>query len=101
MPVTSSAKKALRQEKRRTKVNALVKQRMKSAVKIARETGTPVAISQAYSALDKAAKKKIIHANKAARLKSRLIKAVKRQAGPKPKADKASTPKKRKTSKKK
>lgn len=77
MPVIKSAKKKLRQDKRRTAVNKRYRDELRSALKKARERKTKKAIQEAYRALDRAAKKHVIHKNKAARLKSRLVKLVK------------------------
>lgn len=74
MPVTSSAKKALRRDKRRTRVNLRIKRKMKTALKRAKAKPTKKNLALAYSALDRAVKKKLIHKKKAARLKSRLSK---------------------------
>jgi len=81
MPVTKSAKRALRTAKRRHEENLVTKDLYKKAVKGARKAlqsgaeGVSDLLSKAQSALDKASKKKTIHPNKAARLKSRLAKA--------------------------
>lgn len=72
MPVTKSALKALRKDKRRTRVNQKIRSSFKNAVKKARLQPNGENLNQAFSTLDKAAKKKVIHKNKAARLKSRL-----------------------------
>ena len=77
MPVTVSAKKALRRDRRRTIVNKKIRIKIKEAVKAARKKPTPKTLKEAYSALDRAAKKKVIHKNKASRLKSRLAKLLK------------------------
>lgn len=74
MPVTKSAKKALNRDKRRTVVNRRIKKKMKTAIKQVREKPTKKNLTLAYSAIDRAVKKKIIHKNKAARLKSSLAK---------------------------
>ena len=74
MPITSSAKKALRQEKRRTIVNSKVRLRMKEAVRVVTESGKKEDLSKAYQAVDRATKKNLIHKNKAARIKSSLSK---------------------------
>lgn len=76
MPVTQSAKKALRRDKRRAIINKRIKEKMKAALKKAKERPTKQNLALAYSALDRAVKKKIIHKNKAARLKSGLMKNV-------------------------
>jgi small subunit ribosomal protein S20 len=79
MPIIKSAKKKLRQDKRRTAVNKVYRNKVKTAVKEAREKKTKKAVEAAYKALDQAAKMKVIHKNKAARLKSRLVRLVKKK----------------------
>lgn len=76
MPITKSAIKALRRDKRRTEINKPIKSRYKKAVKRVRQKTSLESLKIAYSALDKAAKKKVIHKNKAARLKSKLAKLL-------------------------
>lgn len=76
MPIIKSAQKKLDQDKKRYEVNNLVRKQFKKAVKTARENPTIATISEAYSKLDTAAKKRIIHKNRAARLKSRLMSFV-------------------------
>ena len=83
MANTSSAKKAVRQTKTRTKRNAKQKQEMK---KLMKELETLVENGEKEKAekllptvtkkIDKAAKNNIIHKNAAARYKSRLAKKV-------------------------
>ncbi|MBI2263298.1 30S ribosomal protein S20 [Candidatus Berkelbacteria bacterium] len=68
MPQTKSAKKALRQSRKRFLRNRVVKQNLKSALKKVAGENLP----EIFSAIDKAAQKRIIPKNKAARLKSRL-----------------------------
>jgi len=90
-----AARASARRQKRGTSTRSQVKTRIDSAEKLiaagdlkaARE-----AVTAAVSALDKAAGKKVLHANNAARRKSRLIKKLnkapaKPQAEPKPKAE--------------
>ncbi len=82
MPVTKSAKKALRVSARRKEENLAIKGLYKNAVKLVRkavEQGTEDVqdlVSSAQSTLNRAAKSKTIHKNKAARLMSRLAKKV-------------------------
>lgn len=82
MPITKSAKKAIKVAKRRQSENLLMKQEIKNRAKTVRlsvsgdKKDLSKEIAAAYSALDKAAKKKFIHKNKASRLKSRLAKTV-------------------------
>lgn len=84
MPITSSAKKALRQNKRRRAMNLTRQDAYKSAVKEYRSLvqsqkfdEAATALKKAFKNLDKAAKGKTIKKNKASRLKSRLAKMVK------------------------
>ena len=81
MPITTSAKKALRQSVRRHRQNLKRKEAATNAVKSLKkilETGksseAPEALRVLYAALDKAAKTHAISKNKAGRLKSRLTK---------------------------
>lgn len=70
MPISKSAKKALRVQERKTAINRYRKARVKEALRGATAENT----AEAVSLIDKAAKWGIIHVNKAARLKSRLAK---------------------------
>ena len=84
MPIIKSAKKALRVSQKRAESNRLVKAKIKDSLKGARiaiEKGDKKVdekIAKAYRELDIAAKKNVIHKNKAARLKSRLAKKLKK-----------------------
>lgn len=75
MPVTKQAKKKLRKDKKREKENLGVKNTFKKTVKNTKKSPTDKNLSQASKAIDKAAKKGLIHKNKAARIKSRLAKS--------------------------
>ena len=82
MPVTKSAKAAQAVSERRHAENIIRKEAFKQAVKAVRKAVT-VGSSEigklfgvAQSKLDRAAKSKTIHPNKAARLKSRLAKKI-------------------------
>lgn len=75
MPVTKSAKRALRKSLRKKARNLKTREGYKKVVKNVRKTGK--GLSSAFSALDRAAKRGVIHKRKAARLKSRLAKLVK------------------------
>jgi len=76
MPILKSAIKKLRRDRRAAVANKKIKDRVRAAVRAAREKPTKALLSKASSALDKAAKKGIIHKNKTARLKSRLAALV-------------------------
>ena len=76
MPKTKSAIKAARQNIKRRVANLLTLEKIKKAAKQARKLKTAESLIEAFSALDKAAKKHVIHKNKASRLKSRLSKLL-------------------------
>jgi small subunit ribosomal protein S20 len=83
MPITKSAKKALRQSRQRRLFNLRRKTKMKSLVKqirdLIKEKKKPEALKilpETYKAIDKAAKRGIIKKNTASRKKSRLTKAI-------------------------
>ena len=84
MPITSSAKKALRQAKTRHERNTKKKQAYKKAVTTYRKLVAAKKREEAvkllpavFKTLDKAAKTNVITKNKASRLKSRLARMVK------------------------
>ncbi|MFA5927667.1 MAG: 30S ribosomal protein S20 [Patescibacteria group bacterium] len=97
MPVTKSAKKALLVSIRRKEENDQVRAKVKSAVKKTKisikNSSNEIAkdLSAAFREVDLAAKKHVMHPNKAARIKSRLaLQSVKIDtAPPAPKASKA------------
>lgn len=81
MPIIKSARKALRSSKNKKVFNDRRKKAMKVAVKEVKKLTGPEAkakLSEAYKAIDKAAKRGVIKKNTAARKKSRLAKAVKK-----------------------
>ena len=76
MPLIKSAKKKVRQDKKRRIVNLKNFDKYKTALSLARKKPTLANIKTAESLIDQAAKKKIIHKNKASRLISRLTKRI-------------------------
>lgn len=72
MPITKSAKKKLRKDKKRETENLKLKKSYKKTVKVTRKNPSKKNLTEASKVIDKAAKKGIIHKNKAARIKSRL-----------------------------
>lgn len=80
MPIIKSAIKKVRKDKLRTARNKKRENNFKSLLKKARNSKTPKDIQAAFSALDKAAKVKLIHPNKASRLKSRLTSTPRQKA---------------------
>ncbi|OGG08106.1 hypothetical protein A3D05_05200 [Candidatus Gottesmanbacteria bacterium RIFCSPHIGHO2_02_FULL_40_24] len=86
MPVTSSAKKKLKQDNKRHQINLAAKNAVKNAVKKFRQKPSPKLLTEAYSKLDLSSKKNIYHANKVARMKSALAKLLNaKKTSPKPK----------------
>ena len=86
MPVTKTAKRALRSSKKKGVVNALTISKVEAAVRLAKKSPTKEKILKAISLADRAAKVKAIHKNKANRVKSVLTKLL-------PKAKKAKSSK--------
>ena len=72
MPILKSSKKALRSARRKAQYNAKRRSALKKALRGANDKN----INEVNAQIDKAAKKNLIHANKAARLKSRLAKKI-------------------------
>jgi len=104
MPIIKSAKKRVKVAKKATIRNSKTKRSLKSALKTFRSGLTPKSLRDAQSSIDKAAKKNVIHKNKASRLKKRaaaqakakgvkLSKTVAKKAAPK-KTVKKAAPKK-------
>lgn len=84
MPITKSAKKALRQNIRRRKRNLVYKNKMKDLQKQVKNLVSEKKIKEAkellpqvYKALDKAAKAGVIKKRAADRKKSRITKLIK------------------------
>jgi len=87
VPVIKSAAKKLRKDKKRNSLNEKVRKSLKSVFKKALKNPTISNISSATKIIDKAAKNKIIHKNKAARIKSKLSRLTPKSL-PKPQAKK-------------
>lgn len=88
MPVTKTAKRALRVSKKKRKSNLLLLSKLETLVRAAKKSKSKEKILAASSYADKVAYKKAIHKNKAARIKSALSKLL-------PKASKAKISKKK------
>lgn len=76
MPRLKSAKKKLRQDKKRTIVNLKYKEAYKKAIKKLKKDKKSISSKEIYSKIDKAVKKGVIHKNKADRLKSIVSKLL-------------------------
>ncbi len=86
MPNTDSAKKALRQSKKRRLHNRTLRSTLRTSIKkvrVAAEAGDEAtakdALLTATKKLDQAAAKHLVHKNAAARTKSRLAKLLKKK----------------------
>jgi small subunit ribosomal protein S20 len=87
MPTQRAAFKALRQAKKRTLRNLKVKTEINKLLKSARKSAVAKKIDEAgdtakkaIKAIDRAAQKKILKKNTAARIKSRLLIYIKKNA---------------------
>jgi len=83
MPITNSAKKALRQSQGRNIMNSKKKKKIKNLIKEVKilveqkkNEEAKKLLPQIYKALDKTAKKKAIKKNTASRKKSRIAKMI-------------------------
>lgn len=76
MPVTTTAKRALRGSKNKQSVNQILRGKLDIAIRVAKKSKTAAKVITAVSLADRAAKKKLIHKNKAARIKSQLSKLL-------------------------
>jgi small subunit ribosomal protein S20 len=76
MPVTTTAKRALRGSKNKESINKVILGKLEVAVRVARKGKVVEKIRKAMSSADRAAKKRVIHKNKAARIKSQLSKLL-------------------------
>lgn len=74
MPVTKSAKRALRGSARKTIVNKITMSALEVAIRQAQKSKKIDAIKKAVSLADRASKNNLIHKNKASRIKSQLSK---------------------------
>jgi small subunit ribosomal protein S20 len=88
MPVTKTAKRALRGSKNKGLVNKNIIGSLEVAMRKALKTKSTENITKATSIADRAAKKRVIHKNKASRIKSRLAKLL-------PKSKAVKSPKKK------
>jgi small subunit ribosomal protein S20 len=80
MPITISAKKKLRQDKKQTFFNQRTKKAFVETVKKTRRNPTVKNLTAAFSTIDTAVKKHLLHKNTGARLKSRLSLRLKNAA---------------------
>lgn len=87
MPVTKTAKRALRGSRAKEIMNKLTIGKLEVAMRQAKKTKSSEKVGKAISLADRAAKRKVIHKNKAARIKSQMAKLIAKIV---PKTDKQS-----------
>lgn len=76
MPVTKTARRALRGSKNKESVNKAILSKLGVAIRIAKNSKKLEKVLLAVSLADRAAKKKVIHPNKAGRIKSQMAKLL-------------------------
>jgi small subunit ribosomal protein S20 len=76
MPILSNAKKALRSSAKKASFNRNTKSRLKTALDRVKAQPSVETASGAFSMIDRAIKKHLLHKNKASRLKSQLSKLI-------------------------
>jgi small subunit ribosomal protein S20 len=77
MPIIKSAKKRVKVANKAAIRNSETKRGLKGALKLFSSSSSSKTLRDVQSSIDKAAKKNVIHKNKAARLKSRAAKKAK------------------------
>lgn len=76
MPVTKTAKRALRGSTVKAAVNAKLKTNLEIAQRMAKSKPTAKTIATVFSLADRSVKKNLIHKNKAAHIKSAFSKLL-------------------------
>lgn len=72
MPVTKTAKRALRGSQRKEKVNRTIFSVLDAAIRQAKRDKKKEAVKKVFSLADRAAKKHLIHTKKADRIKRKI-----------------------------
>jgi ribosomal protein S20 len=76
MPILKHAIKKMRVDERRSEVNKRIRTKMKSVIKDFKTDPSATKLTATFSAIDRAAKKRILPASRADRIKSRLSKLI-------------------------
>jgi len=76
MPNTSSAKKKLRSDARKTRVNRKIREQVTTVFKEFTQSPSASSLSKVYSTLDKASKKNVISKQRVGRKKSQASKLI-------------------------
>lgn len=79
MPVTKTAKRALRGSARKAVINKKIASALETSLRLAKKSKKEKDVIKAISLTDRAAKKHTIHKNKASRIKSSLTKLLPRK----------------------
>jgi small subunit ribosomal protein S20 len=83
LPTHKSVEKRVRTNEKANIRNTAIKSRIKTLVKKTEASSDEASLKEVVSSLDKAARKGVIHPNKASRIKSRLTRLVqKKKAAP-------------------
>ena len=77
MPVTKTAKRALRSSRNKEEINKLIVSELEVAIRKAKKSKSPTSVRTAISLTDRASKRGIVHKNKASRMKQMLAKLAK------------------------
>lgn len=76
MPVTKTARRALRSSKKKTDINKRIVNALQVAVRQAKRDKKQKNLDSVFSLADRAAKAHVIHRKKADRIKSRVTKRI-------------------------
>ena len=76
MPVTKTAKRALKSSQNKKAVNQKILSQLEIAVRNARKKSSLKEVGIAFSLADRAVKKRVFHKNKASRIKKQLSKLL-------------------------
>ena len=77
VPIIKSAIKKMCQDRKKTQLRKAEMEKLKKVVKVVKKTKKAIDFVKAVSLIDKGVKNRLIHKNKAARLKSSLSKLIK------------------------
>ena len=72
MPITAGAIRKQRADQKKARVNLRIKKALREAVLAMKKKPTDKNLKNVFTLADRAAKKRVIHKNKAGRIKSRL-----------------------------
>jgi len=79
LPTHKSVEKRVRTNEKANIRNTAIKSRIKTLVKKTEASSDEASLKEVVSSLDKAARKGVIHPNKASRIKSRLTRLVQKK----------------------